>query len=273
MPKKVDPILASWKRALRCEVLHEYSRLLETLIEMEGRLSGAAGYLQTLDGTDPKQAVLGVEIGKLAITYACTVMDHFGLWDGPEAPPPMNLAQAKVMIENVLVDVRERIVLGQLAVGAGDDEEITEEATDAVLSASGTQTTTPTTVAVGRERSGTEGVVPVTKAPHPDQQTDEGVKADKAKLVINPDTFCVEWGGKVCRLKNSMEFRLLQCLAEEPGTAVSHDRLRIRVWEDEIASQDTIYSTISSLRRKLKKAGMGDLKIEADMGTYVLILP
>lgn len=58
-----DPRLAPWKEAFRCGDIHPHMRPRSTLVEMESKFDGVAGFLRSLDAGDPQQADLGVKIG------------------------------------------------------------------------------------------------------------------------------------------------------------------------------------------------------------------
>jgi hypothetical protein len=85
---------------------------------MRGRLDAVKGFLDSMDAADKQQAALGVEVGAVAVAYADELLDHFGLWGGAAAPPPTNLAQARLVVGNTLAFVRGQIEARRMAVAA-----------------------------------------------------------------------------------------------------------------------------------------------------------
>jgi DNA-binding response OmpR family regulator len=257
---KHDPELAAWQRAFRC-LIHPYLPMLETLIEMEGRLAGAAGYLENLEAHDQKQASRGVAVAGMAVEYADKLLDHFGLWDGAgPVPKPVNLGQARSMVNNLLDFVREQIVLGRMAMKSDEDEGEYADQTPAVPAQgsplSGEQQ-------LGAVSGPEEGTAVVTSQPAVTGQ----------KPIIHEGTFEVEWRKVKCFLGNTMEFKVFVHLARRPGFYYSHDNLQADIWgDDRLVSKGTIQKTISNLKKKIA-AKFSDLEIDGTQrGCYALKL-
>lgn len=256
MPQAPDPRLTAWKEAFRRGDMHPYMPVVATLIEAEDKFDGAEGFLRTLDPTDPQQVKLGVAIGRLAARYAGAVMENFGLWDDGNVPQPVNMAQAQKLVENFLVEVRQRIAEGRRSVAADADEHdaSTDEQLDEVLA---------TTAAIPNPpRQSTSPVTPATQA------TDDGT--DGVRIV--PDQHAVIQGDKKCRIGAKKEFKLIEFLWERIGLDCSHDMIRNKVWGDGHVSDDSLYQTVRNLRRMLKDAGIEGVEIKAGKGFYTLTL-
>ena len=266
--KKTDPVVAAWRRSLHC-LVHPYLPVLETLQEMEGRLDSVKGFLESLDPADKVQAAQGVEVGTIAVAYADELLDHFGLWDGEAAPPPANLAQARLVVGNILAFVQERIATRRMAESPDDEEEVVQasqpvdDGEDAALAAIVQH------VLAGREK-------PPSPVPAPEKETPPDVPVvddGSAGLVVDRETFSVRWRGKKCDLGHTKEFMLIESLNRRVNRFVSNVDLMDEVWEGGDPEANTIQKTVSNLRRKLKVAEMGDLTIEAQRGHYALKLP
>ena len=67
---------------------------------------------------------------------------------------------------------------------------------------------------------------------------------------VNPAFGEISRNGEVSRL-DARALRLLLCLAEHAGEVVSIDDLLSKVWPDVVVSQDSVYQTVTSLRRLL----------------------
>jgi DNA-binding response OmpR family regulator len=72
-------------------------------------------------------------------------------------------------------------------------------------------------------------------------------------LVLDSEAFMARLGAKECFLGNTREFDVLARLLRRPGRFVSHDALRVDVWDDIETETNTIHRTVTNLRRKLAK--------------------
>ena len=81
---------------------------------------------------------------------------------------------------------------------------------------------------------------------------------DHPHPVIDHSRFTVTFGGRTCRLGNTIPFRFLARLAESPGRYVSHEQLVDDVWDGQ-GSDDALRSVVKHLRRRLREAGLDDL--------------
>jgi hypothetical protein len=263
--KKIDPVVAAWRRSLHC-LIHPYLPVGETLLEMEGRLQAVKGFLETLDPTDKQQAAQGIEVGALAVTYADGLLDHFGLWDGGSAPPPANLAQARLVVDNVLAFVQGRIAARMMPEPLDDGEAdavVVEDDDDEALAA------VVQRVLAGGEVSPSPEPAPETVTPPDDTPP---VLDGPAVLVVDRDTFTVRWREKSCYLGHTKEFLLIESLHRRAGRFVPVNDLKDEVWDGDDVEPNTIQQAASSLRRKLKEAGIDGPVIKAERGHYRLTL-
>lgn len=76
--------------------------------------------------------------------------------------------------------------------------------------------------------------------------------------IADRTTFSAHWGGKTCRLGNTICFRLLERLARRPNQLVSYDVLLQEVWEGR-RSREAVRSAVKVLRQKLILAGLKHL--------------
>ena len=76
--------------------------------------------------------------------------------------------------------------------------------------------------------------------------------------VIDRSRFAVTFGGRTCRLGNTIAFRFVARLAESPDRYVPHEQLLDDVWDGH-GSDDALRSVVKHLRRRLREAGLGDL--------------
>jgi hypothetical protein len=180
------------------------------------------------------------------------------------------LALARTLVENVLADVRQRIRDGWLATAAegGDQDADTVEQLDEILSATAPN---PVTTAQPDESpaADVQSVNPTVE--NEGESSGHDGRGDPDELRIDPDTFSVRLGDKVCRIGPRKEFGLIQVLVQRKGKACSHQMLRKEVWDDD-ASLDTIYQAVKSLRKLLKSAGI-QVEIEGRNGNYTLHSP
>jgi len=79
-------------------------------------------------------------------------------------------------------------------------------------------------------------------------------------------TFSACWGGRTCRLGNTISFKLLERLARRPNHLVSCEVLLQDVWDGR-RSPEAVRSAVKVLRQKLTSAGMDDLAAAIDGST------
>ena len=95
--------------------------------------------------------------------------------------------------------------------------------------------------------------------------------------IIDDATFSVRWADRICRLGNTVSFRLLEQLARRPNQFISYDVLldAEKLW-DRQTSYEAVRSAVKIIRRKLIAAGMEDLAEAIDGSAshhYALNLP
>lgn len=77
--------------------------------------------------------------------------------------------------------------------------------------------------------------------------------------VLDPDALALDFDGKRLDLTRN-ECRILTCLLERRGSAVSRETLMERLWEtDQFVDENTLTVNVGRLRRKLDAAGLPDL--------------
>jgi DNA-binding response OmpR family regulator len=99
--------------------------------------------------------------------------------------------------------------------------------------------------------------------------------ADHAAPIFDSGRFSVSFRGHTCCLGNTIPFRFLARLAEEPNRCVSHTNLIDQLWAG-VCSDDALRSVVKHLRRRLREAGLGVLADAIDgstRGHFVLRLP
>jgi len=225
-----NPDLALWQQAFDSIVHPGMTHMLDALIEMENCLAPAVTYLEGLDADDKEQAALGIAVVGFALDYADRHLDHFGLWDGPPAPKPATLTQAKTAVSNVLTFVRGWIVFYRQELAAQHNDEDDDDSN-------------------------------VEEAPAP--ATPQASAPPPAKPTIKEGTFEIAWKDKTCLLGNGMEFKVFEFLLRRPGFYYSTANLQEAVWgHDSMVEKNTIQRTVSNLRKKLTEAGMIALTID-----------
>jgi hypothetical protein len=95
--------------------------------------------------------------------------------------------------------------------------------------------------------------------------------ATASRLIIDRSTFTVSYKGRPCSLGNTLAFRLIERFAKSPGTYIHLDTVKIEVWNDEYAEDEAVQRQISTLRKKLKKAGIKNI-IETEVGGYYRLM-
>ena len=94
-----DAFKATWRRQFT-PIQHPHLPLLATLIETADKLDAARGFIEPLSNGTETEREHGMFVGNLAIRYAMTMLDHFGLGDGDDYPLPIHLDQAKNALTN-----------------------------------------------------------------------------------------------------------------------------------------------------------------------------
>jgi hypothetical protein len=92
--------------------------------------------------------------------------------------------------------------------------------------------------------------------------------------ICDRSTFSVNWGGKACRLGNTLPFRLIERLARRPNQFFPYAQLLEEIWEGP-RSREAVRSVVKVLRCKLREAKMADLAAAIDGSSshhYGLIL-
>jgi hypothetical protein len=121
-----DAFKATWRRQFT-PILHPHLPLLTTLMETADKLNAARGFIEPFSHGVETEREHGMFVGNLAIRYAMTMLDHFGLGDGDDYPLPIHLDQAKNALTNLVGVIQENIQLGQMAVGGPEDAEADED--------------------------------------------------------------------------------------------------------------------------------------------------
>jgi hypothetical protein len=209
---------------------------------MQDKLTGVQGFLGTLDPENPREIVVAVEVGEMAANYAQELLVHFGLTysDGPP-PSPINLMQAQFVVSNLQGTVQEYILLHQESLKPNSYDEIVQTAKD-VLNTDASDLTQP---------SPPEEINP---------------------LIVDRNTFSIQWRGLTCRLGNTNEFKLIEFLNNKVGKYVGNSDLIDDVW-DGSGEFKNVQKAVSNLRRKFREAGMHQITISNEKGHYSLNLP
>jgi 7-cyano-7-deazaguanine synthase in queuosine biosynthesis/DNA-binding winged helix-turn-helix (wHTH) protein len=93
------------------------------------------------------------------------------------------------------------------------------------------------------------------------------------KLAVDRDRFEVRFGGAVCVLGYTVEFRLLERLSRTPNAYVSHHDLANEVWGDDQTSANAIHRAASNLRSRLNAAGVAVTIDGEQRGHYRVVVP
>lgn len=91
-------------------------------------------------------------------------------------------------------------------------------------------------------------------------------KGTSGAPILDRMTFCVHWGGRTCRLGNTLSFKLLERLARRPNQFVHCEVLLQDVWEG-CRSREAVRSVVKMLRQKLNAARMEGLAEAIDGST------
>jgi 7-cyano-7-deazaguanine synthase in queuosine biosynthesis len=90
-------------------------------------------------------------------------------------------------------------------------------------------------------------------------------------FVLDESRFQVVWEGWPCFLGNSKEFWLLKRLDESQGQFVAVATLMDQVWGDDATSKNTVQTTVSNLRRRLRKSELVGVRVDGSQkGHYRL---
>lgn len=80
----------------------------------------------------------------------------------------------------------------------------------------------------------------------------QATSASEAEFCVDAERHEIHWGGTLLELTRN-EFRLLQCLVEQPGRVFSRSLLMERAWEDPgSATERTVDAHVKRLRAKLR---------------------
>jgi hypothetical protein len=104
-----------------------------------------------------------------------------------------------------------------------------------------------------------------------DQDHEESTASPEG-LVIDPGNFSVTYKGKTCELGNRMGFRLIQRLSTARGTYLSLTTLVQDVWHGKAVSDEAVQKQVSTLRTKLRAAGIEGVAFESQPQSYRLVL-
>ena len=90
---------------------------------------------------------------------------------------------------------------------------------------------------------------------------------------MDPALFEARFRGKSCRLGNTLEFRLLERLNQQPNRYVSHNDLSNDVWGDDQTTKNSIQRVVCNVRRKLGGDGLA-VRIDGSQRLhYRLVVP
>jgi 7-cyano-7-deazaguanine synthase in queuosine biosynthesis len=90
-------------------------------------------------------------------------------------------------------------------------------------------------------------------------------------LTLDGDRFLAVWETRPCFLGNTMEYRLLARLHESPGQFVPVQTLAEQVWGDAETRKNTIQTTVTNLRRRLRDTKLFGVRIDGSQrGHYRL---
>ncbi len=217
--------------------LHPHLPQIATLIETADKLDSALGFVGPLSNDVEAEREQGLFVATLAIRYGLLTLAHFGLLDDdPAFPPPINLAQARQALTNLLATLREHVQLGRMSVGEPSDADVT--LSDA-----------------GRDPAEPDSAPP------------------DAKHVIDRATFTVRHGDLKCPLGNTKAFQLLERLHRARETFLDIATLLRDVWPETEPEKGTVQKTTSNVRKKLTKAGLSErFVIESVPDHYRLLL-
>ena len=95
-----------------------------------------------------------------------------------------------------------------------------------------------------------------------------------SRPIIDLAAMTVTWGGRTCRLGNTVLFRLMARLAKRPGHYIPFTGLLRDVWQGAVKEDETIRSAVRRLKQRLRDAEMPRLAaaVRAQRRCYGLIL-
>ncbi len=91
-------------------------------------------------------------------------------------------------------------------------------------------------------------------------------------MVIDRDRFEISYKENSCALGNTLSFHLLERFSQARGVFLTIKTLIDDVWKGKEVSNEAVQRQISTLRDKLKDAGIDGIKFEAQRDTYRMIL-
>jgi hypothetical protein len=125
MPRD-DPDLAAWRRCFST-ILTPWSGPISLLMELEEHLTAALNWVKTLSKKSEQDERHGVAVARMAMKDADRIFEHCGMGlDEAEPPPPRNLAQAQLVLKNLLATARNEIRTRWLVARPPDREGETE---------------------------------------------------------------------------------------------------------------------------------------------------
>ena len=236
----LDPELTAWRKSLS-PCIHQHLPLASTLNEIQEKLSGVQGFLGTLNHADPREFAYAVKVGEMAANYAHELLVHFGLtYSDDPAPSPINPMQAQFVVSNLQGIVQEFILLHQDSLLKNYDGDIVKPVGDLIT---------------------TDICILPTSSP----------SKKNPVLIVDRDTFSVQWHGLTCRLGNTNEFKVIEFLNTKVEKFIASSDLIDAVWNGD-AEFANLQKAVSNLRRKLQVAGMDGIIINGIGGHYLLNL-
>lgn len=86
------------------------------------------------------------------------------------------------------------------------------------------------------------------------------------QLRVCEDSLAVLHSGRACSFGNTLEFRLIRRLAKRPGNFFPYSTLLDDVWESRTVTKGAVQKIVSNVNRKLREAGIMDVRIEPPPG-------
>jgi DNA-binding response OmpR family regulator len=104
------------------------------------------------------------------------------------------------------------------------------------------------------------------------RQSSECKKTNTHGLLIDHGTFSISYKGRPCDLGNTMAFNLIARLNKSPGNYIHLDTLKQDVWNGKEISDEAVQRQISTLRQKLRAAGIKGIEFQSQRDCYRLML-
>jgi len=79
--------------------------------------------------------------------------------------------------------------------------------------------------------------------------------------IVDHGGMAVVWGGRPCRLGNTLLLRLMERLARRPNQYIPFERLVREVWDSHAVSDEAIRNAVYRLKQALRAAGLSDLAV------------